>query len=97
MIKQRTLKTTVRATGVGLHTGHKVAMALRPAPVDTGIVFCRSDLPGQVRDHFVRDPTRVATGAFWVECDRPVKAPRRRRCRDYERSSGRSAFSFVAG
>lgn len=46
MIRQRTLKTTVRATGVGLHTGEKVAMALRPAPIDTGIVFCRSDLPG---------------------------------------------------
>lgn len=46
MIKQRTLKTIVRATGVGLHTGQKVAMALRPAPIDTGIVFCRSDLPG---------------------------------------------------
>jgi UDP-3-O-[3-hydroxymyristoyl] N-acetylglucosamine deacetylase len=46
MIRQRTLKTTVRATGVGLHTGDKVAMALRPAPVDTGIVFCRSDLAG---------------------------------------------------
>jgi UDP-3-O-[3-hydroxymyristoyl] N-acetylglucosamine deacetylase len=46
MIRQRTLKTTVRATGVGLHTGEKVAMALRPAPIDTGIVFCRSDLAG---------------------------------------------------
>jgi UDP-3-O-[3-hydroxymyristoyl] N-acetylglucosamine deacetylase len=46
MIKQRTLKSVVRATGVGLHTGRKVAMALRPAPVDNGIVFCRSDLPG---------------------------------------------------
>src|SRR3954470_10467285 len=46
MIKQRTLKSIVRATGVGLHTGHKVTMALRPAPIDTGIVFCRSDLPG---------------------------------------------------
>jgi len=46
MIRQRTLKTAVRATGVGLHTGHKVTMVLRPAPVDTGIVFCRSDLPG---------------------------------------------------
>jgi UDP-3-O-[3-hydroxymyristoyl] N-acetylglucosamine deacetylase len=46
MIRQRTLKTTVRATGVGLHTGEKVAMALRPAPIDTGIVFCRSDLSG---------------------------------------------------
>ena len=46
MIKQRTLKTSVRSTGVGLHTGHKVTMVLRPAPIDTGIVFCRSDLPG---------------------------------------------------
>lgn len=46
MLKQRTLKTTVRATGVGLHTGRKVTMVLRPAPIDTGIVFCRSDLPG---------------------------------------------------
>jgi UDP-3-O-[3-hydroxymyristoyl] N-acetylglucosamine deacetylase len=46
MIRQRTLKTIVRATGVGLHTGHKVTMALRPAPADTGIVFCRTDLAG---------------------------------------------------
>lgn len=46
MIKQRTLKTITRATGVGLHTGRKVTMALRPAPIDTGIVFCRTDLPG---------------------------------------------------
>lgn len=46
MIRQRTLKTSVRATGVGLHTGQKVTMVLRPAPADTGIVFCRSDLPG---------------------------------------------------
>lgn len=46
MIRQRTLKSSVRATGVGLHTGHKVTMVLRPAPADTGIVFCRSDLPG---------------------------------------------------
>jgi UDP-3-O-[3-hydroxymyristoyl] N-acetylglucosamine deacetylase len=46
MIKQRTLKAAVRATGVGLHTGEKVVMVMRPAPVDNGIVFCRSDLPG---------------------------------------------------
>ncbi len=46
MIRQRTLKTTVNATGVGVHTGRKVVMALRPAAPDTGIVFCRSDLPG---------------------------------------------------
>ena len=46
MILQRTLKTSVRATGVGVHTGQKVTMVLRPGPVDGGIVFCRSDLPG---------------------------------------------------
>lgn len=46
MIRQRTLKSTVRATGVGLHTGEKVSMVLRPAPIDSGITFCRSDLPG---------------------------------------------------
>jgi UDP-3-O-[3-hydroxymyristoyl] N-acetylglucosamine deacetylase len=44
MLKQRTLKTLVRATGVGLHSGVKVTMVLRPAPIDTGIVFCRVDL-----------------------------------------------------
>jgi UDP-3-O-[3-hydroxymyristoyl] N-acetylglucosamine deacetylase len=46
MIRQRTLKASVRATGVGLHTGLKVTMVLRPAPIDMGIVFCRTDLPG---------------------------------------------------
>lgn len=43
MIKQRTLKNTVRATGVGIHTGQKVYITLKPAPVDTGIVFSRTD------------------------------------------------------
>src|SRR5690349_3734495 len=45
MLRQRTLKTLIRASGVGLHTGQKVRIALRPAPVDTGIVFRRVDLP----------------------------------------------------
>jgi UDP-3-O-[3-hydroxymyristoyl] N-acetylglucosamine deacetylase len=45
MIRQRTLKNVVRATGVGLHTGEKVYMTLRPAAPDTGIVFRRIDLP----------------------------------------------------
>jgi UDP-3-O-[3-hydroxymyristoyl] N-acetylglucosamine deacetylase len=45
MLKQRTLKNTVRATGVGLHTGAKVFMMLRPAAPDTGVVFRRIDLP----------------------------------------------------
>ncbi len=44
MIKQRTLKNVIRATGVGLHTGEKVLMTLRPAPANTGIVFRRVDL-----------------------------------------------------
>ena len=45
MMKQRTLKTTIKTTGVGLHTGARVELALRPAAPDTGIVFHRVDLP----------------------------------------------------
>ena len=44
MIRQRTLKTSVQATGVGLHSGRKVTMTFRPAPVNTGIVYLRTDL-----------------------------------------------------
>ena len=44
MLKQRTLKMLIRTTGVGLHTGAKVAMTLRPAQPDTGIVFRRVDI-----------------------------------------------------
>ena len=44
MVTQRTLQNPTRATGVGLHTGEKVLMTLRPAPVNTGIVFRRVDL-----------------------------------------------------
>lgn len=44
MIRQRTLKNTIRATGVGLHTGDKIYLTLKPAPVNTGIVFRRVDL-----------------------------------------------------
>ena len=46
MLKQRTLKNSIRATGVGLHTGKKVLMVLRPAPANSGIVFRRTDLEG---------------------------------------------------
>ena len=48
MLKQRTIKTAIRATGVGLHTGDKVYMTLRPAPVNSGIVFNRVDLDDPV-------------------------------------------------
>ncbi|UCC55333.1 MAG: UDP-3-O-acyl-N-acetylglucosamine deacetylase [Gammaproteobacteria bacterium] len=49
MIRQRTLKNIIRATGVGLHTGEKIYLTLRPAPVNTGIVFCRVDLDPPVQ------------------------------------------------
>ncbi len=44
MIKQRTLKNVIRATGVGLHTGEKIYLTLRPAPIDAGIIFRRVDI-----------------------------------------------------
>lgn len=44
MIRQRTLKNIIRATGIGLHTGKKVYLTLRPAPVNSGIIFRRVDL-----------------------------------------------------
>ena len=48
MLAQRTLKSLTRAVGVGLHSGERVELTLRPAPVDTGIVFRRIDLPQPV-------------------------------------------------
>jgi UDP-3-O-[3-hydroxymyristoyl] N-acetylglucosamine deacetylase len=48
MLRQRTLKTLIRATGVGLHTGLKVTLTLRPAQADTGVVFRRVDLSSPV-------------------------------------------------
>jgi UDP-3-O-[3-hydroxymyristoyl] N-acetylglucosamine deacetylase len=48
MLRQRTLKSLVSASGVGLHTGQKVRLTLRPAPPDTGIVFRRVDLASPV-------------------------------------------------
>jgi UDP-3-O-[3-hydroxymyristoyl] N-acetylglucosamine deacetylase len=54
MLKQRTLKNSIRATGVGLHTGKKVLMVLRPAPANSGIVFRRTDL-----DELVDIPARA--------------------------------------
>ncbi len=43
MIRQRTLKNTIRATGIGLHTGKKVYLTLSPAPIDSGVIFRRVD------------------------------------------------------
>lgn len=53
MIRQRTLRNPIRATGVGLHSGEKVYLSLKPAPVDTGIIFRRVDLepPIEIKAH----------------------------------------------
>jgi UDP-3-O-[3-hydroxymyristoyl] N-acetylglucosamine deacetylase len=48
MLAQRTLKTLTQAVGVGLHSGQRVELTLRPAATDTGIVFRRVDLPEPV-------------------------------------------------
>lgn len=64
MLKQRTLKSLVRTTGVGLHSGTKVSLALRPAPPGTGIVFHRVDLNPVVdikADPFSVGDTRMAS------------------------------------
>ena len=64
MLRQRTLKNIIRATGVGLHTGDKVYLTLRPAAPDTGIVFHRVDLdpPVEIKaaPHHVHD-TRLSS------------------------------------
>jgi UDP-3-O-[3-hydroxymyristoyl] N-acetylglucosamine deacetylase len=71
MLKQRTLKTLIRASGVGLHGGVKVSMTMRPAAPDTGIIFRRIDLT---------DPVDVPASALRIgdtrmcsclECDTP--------------------------
>ncbi|MBJ7553281.1 UDP-3-O-acyl-N-acetylglucosamine deacetylase [Marinomonas spartinae] len=51
MVRQHTLKNIIRATGVGLHSGEKVYLTLKPAPVNTGIVFVRTDLEPAVEIH----------------------------------------------
>ncbi|MEP0203456.1 MAG: UDP-3-O-acyl-N-acetylglucosamine deacetylase [Halioglobus sp.] len=54
MIRQRTLRNAIKATGVGLHSGEKIFLALRPAPANTGIIFRRVDL-----DPVVEIPARA--------------------------------------
>ena len=65
MLNQRTLKNSIRATGVGLHSGTKVLMTLRPAPPDSGIVFRRTDLDEPIdvpaRADFVGETTLGTT------------------------------------
>src|SRR3546814_12062628 len=64
-MQQRTIKNVIRATGVGLHSGEKVYLTLRPAPVDTGIMFRRVDIEPAVEvpanAELVSEPT-LCTG-----------------------------------
>ena len=64
MIQQRTIKAITRAVGVGVHSGHKVELTLRPAAPDSGIVFRRTDLPVPVEipvDAMAVSDTRMAS------------------------------------
>ncbi len=64
MIKQRTLKSSIRTVGVGLHSGEKVALTLRPAAAEAGIVFARTDLEPPVHERARADSvvdTRLST------------------------------------
>ena len=44
MLKQRTLSSKIKASGVGLHTGKKITLILNPAPINSGITFLRTDI-----------------------------------------------------
>jgi UDP-3-O-[3-hydroxymyristoyl] N-acetylglucosamine deacetylase len=64
VIRQRTLKNTIRATGVGLHTGKKIYLTLRPAPENSGITFRRVDFdqPVEIHGHAYNvEDTQLAT------------------------------------
>lgn len=64
MVQQRTLRSMTRAVGVGVHSGHRVELTLRPAPPDHGIVFRRVDLPQPIAIRIsptVVSDTRLAT------------------------------------
>jgi UDP-3-O-[3-hydroxymyristoyl] N-acetylglucosamine deacetylase len=78
MLMQRTIKALTRAVGVGVHSGQKVELTLRPAPPDTGIVFRRVDLPVPV--DIPVSAWRSATRA-WPAPSALAATPVRPRCR----------------
>lgn len=69
MQKQRTLKTEISYTGIGLHSGREVHATLKPAPKDTGIVFVRTDLPGAPQIHAKAENVTSTLRATTVEED----------------------------
>ncbi|TCN79700.1 UDP-3-O-acyl-N-acetylglucosamine deacetylase [Shewanella fodinae] len=73
MIFQRTLENTVKATGVGLHSGKKVTLTLRPAPVNTGILLVRTDLQPNVTIPAKAEMVRETTMCTAVVNDEGVR------------------------
>ena len=75
-MKQKTLANTIKAKGVGLHTGHEAIMTLRPAPVNTGIVFRRVDLEPVVEfpvtPELVKETT-LCTTIVQEQGEQPIK------------------------
>ncbi len=69
MLKQRTIKNVIRATGVGLHSGEKVFLTLRPAEPDTGIVFRRVDLEPAVEMRATAELVTETTLCTGLSCD----------------------------
>ena len=67
--KQRTLKTEISYTGIGLHSGREVHATLKPAPKDPGIVFVRTDLPGAPQIHAKAENVTSTLRATTVEED----------------------------
>ncbi|MDR9499629.1 MAG: UDP-3-O-acyl-N-acetylglucosamine deacetylase [Hydrogenovibrio sp.] len=72
-MKQRTLANTIKAKGVGLHTGHQSVMTLSPAPVDTGIVFRRVDLSPAVEFPVSPDLVRETMLCTTIVKDTPTR------------------------
>ncbi len=69
MIRQRTLRNSIKATGIGLHTGKKVYMTLRPGPIDSGIVFRRVDMTPVREVPAYSDYVSDTTMCTALECD----------------------------
>ena len=76
MVQQRTLKSMMRAVGVGLHSGQRVELTMRPAPPDSGIVFRRIDLPSPVEIAVSAAAVSDARMASTISVDGDPGAPR---------------------
>ena len=101
MIRQRTLRNTIRATGIGLHTGEKVFLTLKPAPVDTGVIFRRTDLNPVVEIHAhaenVGDTTLSTTLVNGDVKPKRPPPPKRLACKTSHRDTWWYLIAFFVG